>query len=421
MTGAAPSHASSNDRPGALILGGAHGSLAVARSLGRRGIPVWFVTDDHPITGFSRYVKRTLAWDGPAHPSALQFLLSLAANQGLSGWVLIAGGDAELRFMSQHHAALSSLYRITVPSWETARWAHDKRLTCARAAALGIDHPLCYHPRGRDDLARLDCRFPVILKPATRERMNAFTRAKAWRCDDLATLRSRYAQASDLVGEDAIVVQELIPGAGAAQLSYAGVWDRGFPIASMVARRTRQYPADFGYSSTFVETIEQNEVEDLACRFLRSLNHSGLAEVEFKFDVRDGRYKLLDVNARVWTWNALGAIAGVDFAHVLWRLAMGEAVTPIRGHANAAWMHDWLDVWAACREMLAGNLSPLSYLRCWGANITFAGFAGDDPLPGVVDLPIGLARVLARRLGRPGRLPIRQPDAKAACAGARLF
>ena len=35
--------------PGALIIGGAHGSLAVARSLGRKGIPVWFVTHDHPI------------------------------------------------------------------------------------------------------------------------------------------------------------------------------------------------------------------------------------------------------------------------------------------------------------------------------------------------------------------------------------
>jgi predicted ATP-grasp superfamily ATP-dependent carboligase len=321
--------------------------------------------------------------------------------------------------MSQHHAVLSSLYRITVPSWETARWAHDKRLTYARAAALGIDHPLCYHPRGRDDLARLDCHFPVILKPATRERSNAFTRAKAWRCDDLATLRSRYAQASDLVGEDAIVVQELIPGNGAAQFSYAGVWDRGFPIASLVARRTRQYPADFSYSSTFVETVEQNEVEDLACRFLRSLNHSGLAEVEFKFDARDGRYKLLDVNARIWTWNALGSIAGVDFAHVLWRLALGEPVVPIRGDVNAAWIHDWLDVWAACREMLMGNLSPLSYLRCWGANVTFAGFASDDLVPGVLDLPIGLARVFARHLRKPGRLPIRQPDAKAACAGAR--
>ena len=37
------------EAPGALILGGAHGSLAVARSLGRRGIPVWFATHDHPI------------------------------------------------------------------------------------------------------------------------------------------------------------------------------------------------------------------------------------------------------------------------------------------------------------------------------------------------------------------------------------
>ena len=47
---------------GALVLGGAHGSLAVARSLGRQGIPVWFVTVDRLIPRFSHYVKRTLSW-----------------------------------------------------------------------------------------------------------------------------------------------------------------------------------------------------------------------------------------------------------------------------------------------------------------------------------------------------------------------
>jgi hypothetical protein len=198
------------------------------------------------------------------------------------------------------------------------------------------------------------------------------------------------------------------------------VWDRGLPIASLVARRTRQYPADFGYSSTFVETVEQNEVEDLAGRFLRSLNHSGLAEVEFKLDARDGRYKLLDVNARAWTWGALGTVAGVDFADVLWRLAMGEVMAPIRGQVDAAWMHDWVDVWAACREMLAGNLSPLSYVRSWAADITFAGFAKDDLVPGMVDLPFGLARVLARRLSRPSKLPIPRHDEKTACAGRKV-
>src|SRR6516165_10718359 len=40
----------STRRCGAVILGGAHGSLSIARSLGRRGIPVWFIADEPLIT-----------------------------------------------------------------------------------------------------------------------------------------------------------------------------------------------------------------------------------------------------------------------------------------------------------------------------------------------------------------------------------
>src|SRR5207302_4833666 len=133
--------------------------------------------------------------------------------------------------------------------------------------------------------------------PTVREQRNAFTRAKAWRVDDRSALLARYQEAAALVGERAIVLQELIPGGGSTQFSYAGVWHRGSPVASLVARRTRQYPIDFGYTSTFVETVHRPEVEDAACRFLRSLDFTGLVEVEFKYDARDGRYKILDVNA----------------------------------------------------------------------------------------------------------------------------
>ena len=91
-----------------------------------------------------------------------------------------------------------------------------------------------------------------------------------------------------------------------------------------MARRTRQYPIQFGFNSTFVETIEQREVEEAACRFLSALRYRGMVEAEFKYDARDGRYKLLDVNPRAWTWTALGAAAGVDFPLIQWRLAMGK-------------------------------------------------------------------------------------------------
>jgi predicted ATP-grasp superfamily ATP-dependent carboligase len=292
---------------------------------------------------------------------------------------------------------------MTVPPWETVRFAHDKRLTYERAAALGLDFPRCYNPRDLQDVVTLDCRFPLVLKPAVREEKNAFTRAKAWRVDDRASLLARYRQAASLVGERGIVLQELIPGGGSTQLSYAAVWHAGAPVASLVARRTRQYPIDFGYTSTFVETIEQSEVEEAACRFLRSFDYSGLVEVELKHDRRDGRYKLLDINARAWTWNALGSIAGVDFAHVLWRLAMGETVAPVRAHADVAWMHGSRDVLAVVLETMAGRLSPARYLRSWRKPLVFAAFAKDDVLPGVVDLPLAALRVLGRY--RPNRAP----------------
>ena len=384
--------------PGALIIGGAHGSLALARSLGRQGIPVWFMTHDHPITKLSRYVGRSFDWAGPDDKDALDHLLALAKTHHLDGWALFAGGDAEVRLTAQNQAALSTVYRVTTPSWDVAQWAFDKRLTHQRANEVGLDSPWSYYPRDRQDVAQLDCRFPVILKPTVRERRNAFTQAKAWRADDRTTLLARYEQAAELVGEHAIVLQELIPGGGERQFSFAALCTDGVPLASLVARRTRQYPIDFGYTSTFVETIDRPEVEEAACRILRSLNYTGLVEVEFKHDERDGRYKLLDINARAWTWIALGGLAGTDFPYLAWRLAQGETVTECRGRVGVAWIHFVRDVVAGCQEMAMGRRSIPDYFSSFCKPLVFAAFAADDPLPGLLEVPLVATRVLTRRL-----------------------
>jgi predicted ATP-grasp superfamily ATP-dependent carboligase len=140
---------------GALVVGGSHRSLALIRSLGRRGIPVAYLNDDHPIASYSRYAGRSFAWDGPGSDGAIEFLKTLARTHRLEGWVLIAAGDAELRLLSsQHHAELAAIFRMAVPPWETVRWTHDKRLTYERAAALGIDYPRCYNPRDLAEVRR---------------------------------------------------------------------------------------------------------------------------------------------------------------------------------------------------------------------------------------------------------------------------
>jgi D-aspartate ligase len=400
------------DGAGAIILGGAHGALALARSLGRHGIPVWFATHDHPIARYSRYVSRRLDWPGPEHDDAVAWLIDLATRHGLDRWVLFAGGDAEVRLLAQHRAALEAAYRVATPPWNVASIACDKRLTYAHAVSVGVPAPWSLYPRNRDELAATDYVFPVILKPTVNAGRNAFTAAKAWRIDDRAALMTRYDEAVALVGPDAIMLQELVPGDGDAQFSYAAVWSNGAPVASLVARRTRQYPVDFGFTSTFVETIDNAAVEEASCRLLAALHYDGLVEVEFKYDARDGRYKLLDINPRAWTWIALGGAAGVDFPLIQWRLAAGERVAPQRGRAGCAWVHASRDFAAACRLIAAGKLVPSEYLASlWSARVC-AAYAHDDPLPGIVDLPVVLSRVIGRRYGDTTGGGAREPRAK---------
>jgi D-aspartate ligase len=406
-----------SDVGGALIVGGAHGSLAVARSLGRRGIPVWFVTHDHPIARYSRYVLRSFNWPGPSHEDAARWLIEFARKHKLDRWVLFAGGDEEVRMIARRHEMLGEIYRLTTPPWDIARIACDKRLTYEHAEAIGLDYPWSCYPRTRDDVAALDCRFPLILKPRVHVERNAFTAAKAWRADDRAALLARYDEAAALVGHDAIAIQELIPGGGDTQFSYAGVWSDGMPVASLIARRTRQYPIDFGASSTFVETVEHAAIEEAAGRFLVSLHFSGLVEVEFKFDGRDRRYKLLDVNPRPWTWIAIGSAAGVDFAWIQWRLARGELVPPSRARAGVQWAHALRDVVSATQLALGGKLSPRDY---WASkpspSTVFAAFAADDPLPGILDLLVLIPRLLRRRWRGRNRLHSRWKYRKRATA-----
>lgn len=385
-------------RPGALVIGGAHGSLAIARSLGQRGIPVWVATGGHPVVRFSRYRTASVSWSS-TDPDAVARLIAIARENNLVGWVLFAGGDAEVKFVAEHHAELATVFRLTTPAWQTARWAHDKRLTYERAAAIGVDAPRSYYPKDRDEVAHLDITFPVILKPTSRDGVNAFTLAKVWRADDRAALTVLYDRAVALVGAAHVVLQELIPGNGAHQFSYAALWDRGAPVAALVARRTRQYPVDFGYTSTCVETIDRPEVEAAATRFLASLEYSGLVEVEFKYDERDRRYKILDVNPRAWSWTALGAAVGIDFPYLTWRLAAGETVLPLaRARSGVVWMHLSRDIVAAAHEWVRGGLSPRAYLNAFRKPIVFAAFTGNDPLPALADMPIVLWRYFTNRL-----------------------
>jgi D-aspartate ligase len=380
---------------GALVIGADYRALGVVRSLGRRGVPAWVLRHgDDRLAGFSRFAQRTL----PLVEGA-GFLLGLCREHRLDGWTLFPSSDESAAFVARHHRELGDRFRLTTPPWDVTRYAYDKRLTYPLAESLGIAVPQTWYPGDRDDVATLDCAFPVVIKPAVKDGFNRLTAAKAWRVDTRDELIARYDEACTFADPETLMVQELIPGGGSEQLSYAAICDNGRPLAALTARRTRQYPMDFGRASTFVETADLPEVEEPARALLASIGYTGLVEVEFKRDPRDGTCKLLDVNPRVWGWHTLCARAGIDFTYLAWRLARGESVPRSTARVGVRWSRLSTDLPTVVTEIRRGRLSVREYLRSLRGPRERAIFARDDPLPGLLELPL-LASVLARRLAR---------------------
>ena len=94
---------------GAMLLGGAHGALALARSFGRNGIPVVLVTDDHPLPKFSRYVQRRFDWPGANAAETPRWLVQLAEREGLRDWLLVPCGDGEVE-ADRHQSAVDAVH-----------------------------------------------------------------------------------------------------------------------------------------------------------------------------------------------------------------------------------------------------------------------------------------------------------------------
>lgn len=381
-------HKDRNDLDGAIVTGADYRGLGIVRSLGRRKIPAWVLRGGGEwLAATSRYAARSLAWRGSNESARVDFLENLAREYRLRGWVLIPTSDGVVGLIARHHAALSEHFRLTTMPWETLRWLCNKRLLHELARDLGIDQPWSICPRSRDELVDLDCRFPVIVKPALREVSNSLTERKAWRVDDRKSLRDRYDVACAMFSPEMILIQELVPGWGETQFSYAALCLEGRPLAWVVARRTRQVPMDFGRFSTYVEAVEEPGVIEPSVRLLRSLRYTGLVEIEFKRDPRDDRYKLLDVNPRVWGWHTLGDRTGVDFSYLLWRIAHGEPVPEVRVSAGLRWRMPSRDLPVAALEILRGRLSLRGYMQSLNHSPTSPIFASDDPLPGLLDLP----------------------------------
>ena len=372
---------------GALVVGGDHPGLGIARSLGRRGIPVYVLDDQHCISSFSKYVTRVVRVKNLRDErKSIDAILDVGQRFNLRNWVLFPTRDETVAAMSRHRDELSGPFRVTTPSWDSIQWAWDKKKTYELASILDIPCPRTFNPKSSNELPALYSSLPLAIKPAVKENFFYATGAKAWRANSVEQLRTLYDKAREHIRPEEILMQEIIPGDGRQQYSYCAFVRDGQPHSVLIAQRSRQHPREFGRAASYVETVEVPVIEELAKRFLKAISYYGLVEIEFKLDARDGKYKLLDVNARPWGFHSIGFASGVDFPYLLFADQLGQATEKARAKTGIGWARFLTDVPTALSDFAHGSLPFGAYLQSLRSVRAEAVFCREDPFPFIAEM-----------------------------------
>jgi D-aspartate ligase len=362
--GAMDRPAAEHDLPAAVVDAGWVNGLAAIRSLGRAGIRVLAVDHRRSALGFrSRYAEPFLSADSHADPT--RFVASIRA---LGEVVVFPTHDGQLNLIAQHLGDLQVL--APFPDWEILEQVQSKRAQLDQAASVGVDVPETHYPQtiAEARAAADKIGLPVLVKPEHPVGFKQRFRRQAFRCATLDEVEDAYARAEEF----GPMVQELVPGGDDTLYTVGSYLARdGRPLGVFSGRKLRQTPPGIG-TCRVGEAVWVQDAVDAALRLLHAFDYFGLSQVEFRRDPRDGKFKLMEINPRLWQWHGLAAACGVDLPRIAYADLVGQTPAPVTMNGEG--------------KRWAITLMPGETPAFQRPPYVDAVFARDDPKPAAVHL-----------------------------------
>jgi D-aspartate ligase len=404
-----------------------HGALGAVRSAGRHGISVFHAhRGRRSAVDSSRYSRGSL--DIPSHVSvegALDILREFGREHGET--ILLPVDDASAVFIDDHSSALGHGFIFPNLPSGLARRLVDKRELQRLCDEHDIPTPRAMFPSSEDELVANaeEMGLPLVIKLIDKSAVGlSFADGEGgaigrdWAPSLLipsvrivhsrAELLDAYREMSWL--ESNVMLQEYVPDGENANWMFNGYFDAGSDCrVSFTGRKIRQSPAYAG--ATSLGACEPNAtVAEITRRFMRAVAYRGIVDIDYRFDSRDGQYKLLDVNPRIGSsFRLFVASDGTDVLRAMYLDVTGQAIPAVAAPEKRRWIVELQDLSSSLTLVRHGDLSLWAWIGSLRHIDETAWWARDDPQP----LLTLSGRLLAGRASRLlGRLRGRRRDAR---------
>ncbi len=293
--------------------------------------------------------------------------------------ILVPTTDLTAVLVAERASALQDWFVFPRLSPGLVRSLVNKREMHALAELHGIPTAKTVFIRTKDDvLAFLDhAVLPIIVKGVDPLMRKGTLKV-------VVHTRSHLLEYFQRVTDSNLMLQEYIPGSDGAGWMFNGYFNQQSDcLVGFTGRKLRQYPAYAGVTSLGV--CETNEwVEHTTKAFMKTLGYHGILDVDYCYDARDGRYKLLDVNPRVGATFRLGvAEGGMDIIRSFYHDMSGRPASPPVALEGRKWMLEE-DVLSSLRAARDGKLTFRGWVKSLRGVQETAWFARDDLIPFLV-------------------------------------
>ena len=366
---------------GAIVIEGHVQGLSNTRSLGELGIPVYVLDVSHCLAQHSKYCTKYFRCPNFKSEEFITFLIELAQKENLQGWFLIGSNDHIVENLSLHAQELAPYYTMVVPAKEQLYNIIDKMKLVNIAQTCGT------HTPATCDIDTLDLaknfNYPLLIKGKEGLSFYKATHQKAIQVNSETELLSKTKEIAQLTSD--VMIQELIPFDKQNRVvSFTCFAIDGEIKTYWMGQKLREHPIKYG-TATMSESVLILEVLNEAKPLVKTLNYTGICEIEFMRDTRDGYYKLIEINPRTWLWVGLAKTCGIDYAKIMYRYANNiEQQYPQSYQVGIKWRNAVTDFVFGWQAILQKHVTLAEYFNSLTGKCVHAIWSWKDLVPGLI-------------------------------------
>lgn len=394
---------SDNSTPVVVLGPVGYGSLGILRSLGRLGIPVYIVgTDPRILALYSRYCRGKFISNLICRSSgdSAGRLLEIGRRIGRKS-VLIPTTDQLAIFVDENADALREGFFFPSQPRGLPRVLASKKEMYHLAKRAGIPTAETTFPACRQDVLEFAkaATFPIMLKGIDTKRLSARAGGSGeatFLVESAEELIQKYDRFEDPETPN-LILQEYIPGGDDTVWLFNGYFDKNAEcVLSFTGKKMRQFPVHRGVTSLGI-CLKQERVDRASRQFMKLVGYRGIVDIDYRYDARDGLYKVLDVNPRIGaSFRLFVADNGMDVVRALYLDLTGQPIEYGEPCEGRKWIVEDLDLFSSYCYHRHGQLTFKDWLASFGGVQESAYFALDDPLPLWAMLVTGVRKVLRR-------------------------